>query len=466
MGTGVGSSTEGGVSVRVLRRLSSESGVALPVALGVLFTTAGLATVAAKASIVSSHQSLRTTNLKRAIHASNAGTQVAIYQTNLMQPPGDQCVLAGAGGVLSNGAVQADGWCAPQTEDLGGNGAYTFQVSSVGQVTISGTTYDQRKILSTGTVNGVSRRSLVSVNAATGAPIFPANYAIVGRDSIEFKNNLDVQGGLGSNGDITIKNNATICGPVTPGPGQQLNQGNNNTFCGFTPAPAVQPFVFQPVDLSSVSTTNDNVRFTNMKAGAGMPQDTCTNCGQIGWNATTRVLTLDSNATLTLSGNEYLLCRIELRDANSRLLIAARSTTLKMYLDAPENCPGVTGAGSADMTGKVQNLNTNPATFALLVAGSATVPTAVDLSDGAVTAIDAPMAIYAPNSTVDFKNNLDFRGSLVVKAIKVKNNADIDYDTRIGSITSGSSIRHFDYGTGSYLECTNTPTATTPDSGC
>ena len=197
-----------------------------------------------------------------------------------------------------------------------------------------------------------------------------------------------------------------------------------------------------------------------------MPQDTCTNCRQIGWNAATRVLTLDGNATLTLSGDNYLLCRLELRHSNSRLKIAARSTTLKMYMDAPENCPGVTGAGGANMSGRVINVNTNPATFALLVAGSSTVATAVDLFDGAVTAIDAPMAIYAPNSTVDFKNNLDFKGALVVKAIKVKNNADIAYDTRIGDISSGSSIRHYDYGTGSYRECTNSPTAAAPDSGC
>jgi hypothetical protein len=76
------------------------------------------------------------------------------------------------------------------------------------------------------------------------------------------------------------------------------------------------------------------------------------------------------------------------------------------------------------------------------------------------------MAIYAPNSTVDFKNNLDFKGSMVVKAIKVKNNAAIAYDTRIGDISSGSSIRHYDYGTGSYRECTNAPTGATADSGC
>jgi hypothetical protein len=449
-----------------MRRLRSESGVAIPVTLAVLFVVAGLASVAAKAAIVSSHQSFRNTNIKRAVQAAGAGIRVVMYQMNLMQPAGDQCVLKGAGGALTNGALQSNGWCTPQVEDLGDNGAYSVRASSASSVTFAGQTYASRTIVSTGTVNGVTRRSVVSVNAATGAPIFPADYAIVGRDSIEFKNNLDTVGGLGSNGDITIKNNATICGPVTPGPGQHFNQGNNNSFCGHVPAPAPQPFSFQPVDLSSVSVTNDNVRITNMKNGAGVPQDTCTSCDQISWDPTTRVLVLDGSATLTLAGDDYLLCRLDLRHSSSRLQIAARSTTLKMYMDAPENCPGVTGAGSANMNGRVINLNTNPATFALLVTGSSAVATAVDLFDGAVTAIDAPMAIYAPNSTVDFKNNLDFKGSLVVKSIKVKNNAAITYDTRIGDIASGSSIRHYDYGTGSYRECTSSSTAAAPDSGC
>jgi type II secretory pathway pseudopilin PulG len=452
--------------VTILRRLRSESGVAIPVTLAVLFVVAGLASVAAKAAIVSSNQSFRNSNVKRAVQAAASGLQVVIYQMNLMQPAGDQCVHKGAGDALENGPVQGDGWCAPQVEDLGDNAGYGVQVSSATSVTESGQQYARRTIVSTGTVNGVSRRGVVSVNAATGAPIFPADYAIVGRDSVEFKNNLDVQGGLGSNGDVTIKNNATICGPVTPGPGQHFNQGNNNTFCGYTPAPAMQPFAFQPVDLSTVSTTNDNFRLTYMKNGSGMPQDTCTSCDQIGWNETTRVLTLDGDATLTLSGDNYLFCRLELRNGNSRLQIAARSTTLKVYMDVPENCPGISGAGGADLSGRVINLNTNPATFALMVSGSSTIPTAIELADGAVTAIDAPMAIYAPNSTVDFKNNLDFKGSMVVKAIKVKNNAAIAYDTRIGDISSGSSIRHYDYGTGSYRECTNAPTGATADSGC
>src|ERR687891_2691248 len=104
----------------LLRRLSDDRGVALPVAMAVLFAVAGLATVAARAAIVSNNQSFRDNNAKRAVQGANAGLQAAIYQTNLLQPSSTQCVQkAASDGALSNGALQADNWCQPQTEDLG-----------------------------------------------------------------------------------------------------------------------------------------------------------------------------------------------------------------------------------------------------------------------------------------------------------------------------------------------------------
>ena len=85
------------------RRLTDERGVALPVALAVLFTVAGLATVAARAAIVSNNQSFRDNNAKRAVQAANAGLQAAVYQTNLLQP---SCDAVRAQGRLRRRAVE------------------------------------------------------------------------------------------------------------------------------------------------------------------------------------------------------------------------------------------------------------------------------------------------------------------------------------------------------------------------
>jgi hypothetical protein len=120
--------------------------------------------------------------------------------------------------------------------------------------------------------------------------------------------------------------------------------------------------------------------------------------------------------------------------------------------------------GSANLAGQVLNVNSNPATFVLMVAGSTTVDTVVTIEDNAVTKLNAPMAIYAPNSTVDYKNNLDWKGALVAKTIKIQNNANIDYDPRVSGVSLDGGVRF--YETQGYKECATTPTTTAPDSGC
>ena len=105
----------------------------------------------------------------------------------------------------------------------------------------------------------------------------------------------------------------------------------------------------------------------------GVPTDTCTHCNSISWNPTTRVLSLSGNATLTLTGDNYLFCRLDLGPRG-------RAPSGGHAVEHPEGLHGragelpgeSSGAGGVSLTGRVTNLNTNPATFALLVAGSGT----------------------------------------------------------------------------------------------
>ena len=445
------------------RRLSDERGVALPVAMAVLFVVAGLATVAARAAIVSNNQSFRDNNVKRAAQAANAGLQAAIYQLNLMQPSSTQCVhRTGAAGALSNAALQADNWCTPQTEDHGDGASHTFQVSGPTVLTTStGLSVDQRKIVSFGTVNGVRRRATLTVNAGRGAPIFPPGYAVAVRDSINLKNNADISGHIGSNGTITVKNNFNTCGNVTPGPGKKASLGQNFTQCpGYNTTPAAEPFDLQPVDISK-ATPNDNVRLTNMKAGSGTPQDTCSSCSKITWSSATRALTID-NATWNPTGNVYLFCRFDLK-SGAKVQIAARSTPLFIYIDSPENCGGSSGMGSVLLDGTFTNLYSPAHAIAILVAGSATKATSVDLPNNDA---NSPIGIYAPNSTVTQQNNVNFTGAVVSKTLDVKNNANFTWHDSINGLLSGSGIRFFQAVTGTYKECTSVATSAVPDSGC
>jgi Tfp pilus assembly protein PilX len=452
---------------RLRSLLSDERGIALPVALAVLFVTAGLATVAAREAITADHQSFRDESAKRANQAAVSGVQNAVYQTNLVQPGTTQCAARNGSGQLIAQAVQSNGWCPAISEDLGDGATYSEQVSQASTVTVNGGTVLQRQISSTGTVNGVTRRVLYSVQASTGAQLFPTGYAMLADQSINMKNNAKVTGGLASNGNITLKNNSNVCGNITAGPGKTYSKGPNTTVCaGYSTANATQPFAIQPVDVGNAS-PNDNQRITNAIANSGSNKDSCSNtCNKISWSATTRVLTVNSGGVLTLSGNTYFLCRLEIKGGGT-IQIASRTTPMYVYIDTPENCGSTAGMGSAawSSSGSFVNLSNNPATFALLVAGSSKIATSVDLSSndqsGAGPII---MAVYAPNSSVTYANNLNFTGAIVAKTIDMKNNAVITYDSRVTSISSGSSVRF--YQGYDYKECTGVPTGTTPDTGC
>ena len=448
----------------VTRKLHDERGIALPVAMMVLFMAAGLAMVAARSGIVSTHQSFRDSNVKSAIQAAQSALQVTMYRSNLVQPTAAQCVVKDPGtGALSKVAVQADGWCAPQTETMGDGASYTVQVSQAANVRINGQFLAERKIVATGTANGVSRRAVVTVDASTGDPLFPFNYAMVAKDKVEFKNNANITGNIGSNGDIEFKNGGSVCGNLTPGAGKTVIKGKPITHCaGDVETPATQPFVFQPVDMSGPNAGNDNNRIFNMKNG-GSPADSCTNCAKVLWDNSARSLTIQSGGILTLSGDVYALCKLDIQ-GGAQLKISARTTPLIVYIDTPENCGGGSGMGSATLAGQVLNVNSDPATFVLMVAGSTSTTTTVTIEDNAVTKLNAPMAIYAPNSTVDFKNNLDWKGAMVAKKIEIKNNANIEYDSRVSDVFLAGGIRF--YEAQGYKECATTPTSTAPDSGC
>lgn len=443
-------------------RLHEDGGVALPVALAVLFTVAGLATVAARAGIVSNNQSFRDKNAKRAIQAANSGLQAAVYQINLMQPTENQCVLKDAStGALTNGAVSS-GWCAAQSEDLGDGASYSMRVSSAGtpSYTSSGLSVQARTVVSTGTVNGVRRRAAVTISASTGTPMFPPGYVVAVRDSVDLKNNAEFSGHIGSNGTVTIKNNASVCGDVMAGPGKVPPKiGNNFTQCaGYARGNLTEQFDLQPVDLSGPKAANDNARLSNLNSPG---KDTCTSCNRISWNASTRVLSM-TGGTLALNGDTYLVCRLNL--TGGTLQIPYRTKPLSIYVDTPENCGGTSGMGSAVWDAAIENLYSPAHAIKLIMAGSATKTTTLDLPPSTV---NSPVGVYAPNTAVNLKNNVEFVGAIVAKSLTLMNGAKFSWHSAIDGLVTGSDIRFYQANTGSYKECTSAAAAAaTPADGC
>ncbi|MEX0744453.1 MAG: hypothetical protein WD118_02525, partial [Phycisphaeraceae bacterium] len=155
----------------VLNRWHDERGIVMPATLAVLVVTTMIGMVAVQAGVVSSHQTFRDSSTKRSVAAAAAGMKAAIYETNMVQPAASECVRRDATtGALTKITVGANGWCPEQVvEDLGSNASYSAVVSSASDVTIDGAVVERRKVVSTGTVNGVKRRVAAYITSATGA---------------------------------------------------------------------------------------------------------------------------------------------------------------------------------------------------------------------------------------------------------------------------------------------------------
>lgn len=448
--------------LRLRRLIEEEAGIAVPVALAVLFLVWGLATVALREALTAQTQTQRDRQVKRALQAASAGVETGMYRMNLLQPGSLQCITISVGTLTVSG-LQSDGWCAAQSEDLGDGASYSMRMSSGVSLRVNGQALVQREVVSTGTANGVRRRVLMRITAATGEPIFPGGYAGVSLAALDVGNNVNISGGLGTNGNVVLKNFAQVCGDATPGPGKSVSIQNNANVCGgYSTQPAETPFNLQPVDQGNAPTVNDNARIGAIPATIN--PDPCTSCGSVDWSPTTRVLNLRNNATLTLGGSIYSFCRLDL-DNSSQLKIAAGSV-VRIYIDSPENCGGGNGMGSVSVRNDsaIVNMNTDPTTLQLYVVGSQTIATSVDLSNGVSLQTDMIMAVYAPYSTVSLSNNVRLTGAVAARSLVLRNNATLNYSDRIADITSGSPLRL--YRSAEYKECANDQVGSVVDSGC
>jgi Tfp pilus assembly protein PilX len=437
-----------------LRCLRSESGIALPVSVTVLFITGALAAAAATSAMTANRQSSRDKFVKRAVAAADAGIEVGKYRLNkfaTVLTATNQCVSKNATtGVLYVETVQADGWCRAQTEDLGEGVTYSYRVSGRATATLAGQGIYQRKIVATGLMSGVQRRAATTVSAPSGNPLFFDG--IFSDQDLDMSNTAEINGSARSNGNMNLSNSAKICGSATPGPGKKLNGSKN---CAGPTTPATEPFVLAAVP---VPNPNENWRIT---AGAPTPDDPRT--GTIGWTSAGRQLDLNHD-DLTTNGTDYALCNLTI-GTQGELIIPNDGTPTRIFIDSPNNCGG---AGTGNLTistssSDITNQSGDPSMLQIFVAGSKTIPTTVSFRNSHAT----QLVIYAPNSTVNLENSTDITGAIVGKKISMSNSAKVTWDARAGSIQlSGSQIPLQIYKRQSWTECTTQATGSSPDSGC
>lgn len=437
--------------------------MALPTALFATIAGMGLAGAAVIASVDVQQGTKRDSASKNAIAAADAGASVALMRLNRYGSAftaSTPCLGVSGGSLVLSGAA-ADGWCPAIAGTVGGSSYVYRSTPAVAGGTMS--------VVSTGTAGSVSRRITVAFKTTTvGSALSSAG--LIGQDKITLGNSVDVRVNVGTNGDVTLENSATICGDIREGVGKgPPTYKNSSSQCsGYSTTeenvtlPSVSSFI--PTD---IATNNSNFRLvkctktTPVKEPTGCGEDTHTN--ESAWDAAKREIVIGNSSTLTMGGGDYFICRLAL--VNSSHLIMAAGAQMRIFFDAPENCPGVSTTqleigNSSDITATGYNPSKGqfnmPGFYFLGSTSTATQIAFVNSSSG------NELVIYAPNTDITVNNSGTFKGSMAGKTINLVNSVRIEQDDGFEPPAIGGAKL---FQRQSYIECTGA-TASPPNANC
>lgn len=438
---------------RIRRRLrlllSSERGMALPTAMFAIIASFGMATAAVVASVDAQRGTHRDSDSKNAIAAADAGSGVALLRLNRFQSSlsaANPCV-----GPAGEAQTPVEGWCPATSPESVGGATFSYQVSAFQDgVPLS--------VVAVGASDGVSRRVEVGLVSLAGEWVF-ADERLIGQDGIQLDGTPDIRTDVGTNGDIVNDGSGTLCGNVRHGIGKtapepdcdgDVSEGNKTL-----------PPVVPPAD---IATNNSNCRL----------ELTCPNPTEVDsyskkrsstvpWDADTRTIEISQNATLTVGGSDYFICRLVIQNGE---MIMAAGTTVRFFFDTPENCglsPGdaqviVTGNGNIVSTG----FNPGEDAFAvpgLYVQGSPDIPTTVELTGNSGT---NELMLYAPNSDIEIGGSATWIGMMAGKSVHLHGTPNVESDPGIDPpdiFFSGLWERT------RYVECSGA-TASPPNASC
>lgn len=457
----------------LLRRAGrEEDGIIMPLTMMVLAVALILIAAAAGSATFSNDSANQDRSAKRAQQAADAGIAVALDRMNRLDVtrgagsvPTPLCVALEPDGTLSLTTGTYGDWCPAVVEQLGNGVSYSYRVQPILQ-DVSETTV-RWSVVSRGTTRGVTRRAIVDATALTGQPLI-GDYSIISLLDLNLHNSATVLGNTRSNGNVNLNNTATICpGVATAGPGKEFTYSNGATSSQVcNPTTTDTPATLSPVNQADAPTLNDNARICGL--------DPCSRKG-VSYDSSTRRLSL-SNGSVTLGGGIYSFCQIETH-GNSQLSVAL-GATVKIYIDAPENCPGqpadsnVGGIMFSNQT-SVTNPNNDPVNLQMYVVGSPTLGVCSSLPLPSPNRCGVVLGnnntswfmLYAPYSAVDINNRIDLHGAVAAKQIAMSNNSKISYEPSVAGVVTTSIFPLFKVQ--GYRECTpNDGTGVDPAEGC
>jgi Tfp pilus assembly protein PilX len=431
---------------------SDERGYALPTVLMVIVIGFLFSTAAVIASVASQDSSSRDQDSKVAFATADAGVQQALFRQNKVSTTAAAPCVVNQSGTFTAGAASADGWCPALTASVGG-AAFSYRVKPPTDVVVNGQTRRQTSIVSTGTVDGVSRRVSMVASSVSGSGIF-GNERAVGIDylNVGTGNGKGIFTDSGSNGDVTATNATTICGNIRYGVGHQF-VGADHQCAGYQVNSGNSSYPV--VDISPYLTNNSNARLSN-------GQDTIT--GSVSWNPTTKTLDMQGNSSVTLGGTlPYVFCTLTM-NGNSDLIMPTGANA-KIYFNSPEACGLSSPAQQIDITGNSSIVATgwDPAhgLFELpgiFMVGSSSSSCSVNMTGSAKA---NEFVIYAPRCSVTVDGSSDYWGAILGKSLDVSGSAKVFSDINMPNPQVSVVMV---YQRDRYVECG--PAGTTPDANC
>jgi type II secretory pathway pseudopilin PulG len=435
----------------VLRRLRSENGSALPVVVGVMLIIGILVSVIHQTSNRVAESTTKERAEKRAFQAAEAGLHVAMYRLNKMLPEPEECLTTepvdpGAGAPCPATPAMSVGSGATYsytvTRPLTGAGSSECEVPS-------GLNFDDfayRCVTSIGTAKGQTRRVQAFVQIPLQVNLFPVN-GVFALGTLTAGQNLAVNGELGSNTHVGM-------GVITPpNPGLALP-------AGATRSPTSVP-ITRVLDAPFQGKTYD-AHFTKSMTAPLPDNASWPTGGGTGFTLNSQKRTLSGGSAigsattpLGIPAGTYNFCNVSLNNATYLRPLGP----VTIYIDSPAR----TGSGCDNNTGNfIANNNlifrSSPADAAMIH---------IEMYGGTGTRFeinnnfDYTGTLYAPNSTVEFKNNAAIQGAIVGRTVTMNNNL-----TLTGQIPEGLTGGEQEYSSSSWIECVRTPSSSSAGSGC
>ncbi len=443
-------------------RLSRDDGFAVVMTVVVLLVGLLLSTALVMQAVATQDVVRRDGASKRAIQAARAGSNSAAWlmsalaKTTDSGDPGKVCAT-NAGGSVSYSGVAADGWCPPVTQQLGAGESVTYRVSAPFQSAPSQTSRD---VVAVGTAPaaygaGVTRRVRQRITSS-GPPDVFSQYAVVSLDDLYLSNSAQIAtqqvgGNARSNGNIVMSNSAEIWGDGTPGPGKTVTTSNSATVHGST-TPAPTPISLPTPVPPALPADNGNIdAYFAANCAWGKP-----GCSFSTWS--NRVLNVTMSDSITLTGNTFVLCQLQMSNSGKLVFKPAIATQpVRIYIDKPSSCGGITDSLLLSNNTDLSTTSTYP--LQIYIVG-ATSPTRVMLSN----ASSAAWTVYAPQSTVSLSNSVKVVGGIAAKSIQFSNSAEVDTPPAgSGGLQIGGPST---YARGDFVECTSTAPSSDPAGGC